>query len=103
MTEKRDWAYRKIWETVEQKASWDTLNCSHPAKMWNLELSELRIRENKGVMTYKGKVFVPASGVKRVVRSLHKGHMGVTTGQQRAYQTWFWPTMGRDINRAMGV
>ena len=53
-------------------------------------------------MTYKGKVFVLVSGVKEVVKSIHKGHMGTVKCQDIAQQTMFWPTMVRDINRNMG-
>ena len=82
MSEQKDWGIR---EAVEQGARWDTLSHSHPAKVWGLERSKLEIMEAEGVMTYKEREFIPASRVKAVVKSLHKGYRGVTLGQQKAH------------------
>ena len=102
-SEDEDWAFNDVWRMVKQGAGWEALGRHHPAKGWGLERSELEIQGPTGLMTYKGKEFVPPSKLKKALESIHTDHKGVIKGQLKAQQKWFWPHMEDHMREAMDI
>ena len=75
----------------------NSLDKLHPIQDLRLELSELQIIKDRKLLTYQGKIYIPAPAISNVLLALHEGHEGYDRCLAAAKQTMFWPSMTKDI------
>ncbi len=97
--QQKDPVYQEILEAIRVGKVENKLDSNHPIKELNLQISGLQIIKGRQLLTYHGKIFIPASAVLDVLLAVHEGHAGYTRCLNAAKQSVFWPSMAKDIER----
>ncbi len=98
---------KKIVDDVTRDAEYVTTlqayAASFPHKMakecgeyWSMR--EMLTAED-GLLYFEGRVVVPRDARKRILESLHRGHVGVSTMTRRASETVWWPGIVNDMKQ----
>jgi hypothetical protein len=74
--QQKDPIYQEIFEAIRVGMREDKLDINHPIKELNLQLSGLQIIKGRQLLTYQGKIYVPASAIPDVLLAIHEGHSG---------------------------
>ena len=95
--QQKDPVYQEIFEAVRAGTAIKSLDKSHPILELRLELSELHTIKDRKLLTYQGKIYIPAPAISNVLLVLHEGHAGYIRCLNAAKQSVFWPSMAKYI------
>ena len=95
-----DEQYQKIIEAWKSGAEPQSLESSHPAKIYTRCWNEMALYED--LLTLNDKIVVPQAFRRTLTKLLHLSHQGQKKTLKAASQLYSWPTMNADIIAEIG-